>query len=175
MKHYAGCMCGISVMRLLLGSLMLAQVATAQQTPSTAEASLAPGAFHLTVTEERLSLEAQEASVAAILREIGRRMGIRMTIYPGVDETITMRFARLPLRDALKRLAKNVAIVTTQAPNAPPHHIAKVYVFATGQAGVMSVGRGPTRPQAATAKETAPRPAPFKFTFDPAQHMKQSQ
>jgi hypothetical protein len=163
------------------------QVATAQQAPSTAEPALAPGTFRLTVTEEHLSLEAQDASVAAIFREIGQQTGIRMTIHPGVDETITMRFARVPLRDALKRLAKNVAIVTTQAPNAPPHRIAKVYVFAAGQAGVVSGGRGPTRPPAATAKETAPRPPtatakeatprpePFKFTFDPSQHIKPSQ
>ncbi|WHZ28364.1 MAG: hypothetical protein OJF51_003162 [Nitrospira sp.] len=50
-----------------------------------------------------------------------------------------------------------MAIVTAQGPNAPPHHIAKVYVLPKGQTKL-------------TQLEDRPVAGPFQFTFDPSQH-----
>jgi hypothetical protein len=154
--------------------MMLIDLAAAQPTPPHAASPLAPGTFRLTVTEREVSLEAQEASVAAIFTDIGQRTGIPMVIYPGVDERITIRLTHVALDEALKRLTPNVAIVTAQGMDAPPHRIAKVYVFATGQARPPQRAGAPS-PQAETANDAAARPAPFQFTFDPSQHMKPSQ
>jgi type II secretory pathway component GspD/PulD (secretin) len=126
------------------------------------------------VTEREVSLDAQEASVAAIFADIGQRTGIPVVIYPGVDERITIHFTRVALAEALKQLTPNVALVTAQGPDAPPHRITKVYVFATGQARSPQRAVAPS-PQAETVSDAAARPAPFQFTFDPSQHMKPSQ
>ena len=134
---------------------MLAGLAAAQPIPSQAASPLAPGTFRLTVTEREVSLEAQEASVAAIVADIGQRTGIPVVVYPGADERITTHLSRVSLDEALKRLAPNIAILPAQGANAPAHRIAKVFVLAAGQA----------RPPATA------RPAPFQFTFDPLQPM----
>jgi hypothetical protein len=157
---------------LIFGGFMLPSVVAAQPTASSSGvAPLTPGVFRLTVTGTDLSLEANEASVVAIFQEIGRQTGIPMAIDLGVDETVTTKFARIPLADALKRIAKNVAVVTSPGSHVSPHRIAKVYVFATGQSGSPQVGRTHT-PSTAEATPKATRPEPFRFTFDPSQHMK---
>jgi hypothetical protein len=89
--------------------------------------------FRLMVTEREVSLEAQEASVAAILADIGQHTGIPVVVYPGADARITTHLSHVPLGEALKRLAPNIVILPAQGANAPPHRIAKVYVLAVGQ------------------------------------------
>ena len=173
----------VRVVGFILGGMLLTGLTAAQPLPPQEASPLAPGTFRLTVTEREVSLDAQEASVAAIFAAIGQRTGIPMVIYPGVDERITIRLTRVALDEALKQLTPNVALVTAQSPDAPPHRIAKVYVFAKGQAKPPQLEGSPTLPQAPVAKDTtepakpsaASRPAPFQFTFDPSQHMQPSQ
>jgi hypothetical protein len=127
-------------------------------------------------------LEAQEASVAAILADIGQHTGIAVVVYPGADARITTHLSHVPLDEALKRLAPNIVILPAQGMNAPPHRIAKVYVLAVGQAIPPQVDGGPTQPQTPAPTDaqgqdrqpSAARPAPFQFTFDPSQHMQRS-
>ncbi len=147
----------------ILGGMMLTGLAAAQSTPAQATSFLAAGTFRLTVTEREVSLDAYEAPLALILAEIGQRTGIPIvTMYPGVDERITIHLSLMPLDKALKQLAPNVAIATTQGPHAPPHRIARVYVLPKGR----------TKP---SQVEESPRSGPFQFTFDPSQYVKQSQ
>ncbi len=81
---------------------MLTGLAAGQSTPSQATSFLATGTFRLTVTERELSLDAREASLAAILTEIGQRTKIPIvTIYSGVDERITIHLSQMPLDKAL--------------------------------------------------------------------------
>jgi|RhiMethySRZTD1v2_1073278.scaffolds.fasta_scaffold1929193_1 hypothetical protein len=158
----------------LVGCCLLTAIATAQEGSSPSTLPLAAGAFHLTVTAYEVSLEAQDASVAAIVAAIGQRTGIPTVIYPGVDERVTIHLTRVALGAALKQVTPNVVIRTALGPDAPPHRIAKVYVFAKGQARPPQRAGAPA-PQAETAPDTAARPAPFQFTFDPSQHMQPSQ
>jgi type II secretory pathway component GspD/PulD (secretin) len=159
---------------------MLTALAAAQEVSSPPSLSLAAGTYRLMVTERAVSLEAQEASIAAIVADISRRTGIPIVIYPGVDERITIHLTQVALAEALKRLAPNVAIVPAQGMDAPPHRIAKVYVFAKGQARTTVVDtrppqrEGATSPQAETANNAVARPTPFQFTFDPSQYMQRS-
>jgi len=146
------------VLGLILGGLLLTSPAAAQSTPPQANSFLATGTYRLTVTDRELSLDAREASLAAILAEIGQRTGIPIvTMSPGVDERITIHLSPMPLDKALKQLAPNVAIATAKGPNAPAHRIAKVYVLPKGQTKLAQV-------------EEHAKSGPFQFTFDPSQH-----
>lgn len=148
----------IHVMGLVLGGLLLAGLATAESTPPQANAFLATGTYRLTVTDRDLSLDATEASLAAILAEIGQRTGIPIvTMSSGVNERITIHLSQMPLEKALKQLAPNVAIATAKGPNAPPHRIAKVYVLPKGQTKLAQ-------------NEEHAKSRPFQFTFDPSKH-----
>jgi hypothetical protein len=159
---------------LILGAMMLPGLTAAQPVPTPAVPALAPGTFHVTATAHALSLDANEAPVAAIFAEIGHQTGIPMVVHPGVHETITIALDHVPLSEALTRLAKNVVIRTAQGAGAPPHRIAQVYVLAPGQARPPEVDGRPTRPEAPGTTDAAARPAPFQWTFDPSQHLQRS-
>jgi hypothetical protein len=163
----------VVLLGFVVGSVWLARTAAAQPQTSVPASPLTPGTFRLAVTGESVSLEAQAASMRVILAEIGRQTGITMRISGAVDDTITLHVDRVPLREALTRLAKNVVIVNAQGPNAPPHGIAAVYVLTAGQAGVPHVVQDRPPPPGETGQKPAARPAPFQFTFDPSQHVKQ--
>jgi hypothetical protein len=66
-----------------------------------------PG-FSLTVQDELISLKAQDAPLAAMIEEIGRRMDIQVEVE--IPETATANFAfeRLPLHEVLKRFGRYV-------------------------------------------------------------------
>jgi hypothetical protein len=171
-----GRLAGLSLAFLLTG------LAAAQPMLPRAEPSLTPGTFRLTVTEREISLDAQEASSAAIVADIGRRTGIPTVIYPGADERITIHMARVALDEALRRIATNVVILPAQGADAPPHRIAQVYVLAKGQPRPPEADSRPVLPQASrttdatghTTDATA-RSAPFQFIFDPSQPTQPSQ
>lgn len=147
----------LPVMGLALSWILLTGLASAQSTPPPANSLLATGTYRLAVTDRDLSLDASEASLAAILAEIEQRTGIPIFVYPGMNERITIHVSQMPMEKALKQLASNVAIATAQGPNAPPHRIAKVYVLPKGQTKLPQV-------------EERPAAGPFQFTFDPSQH-----
>jgi type II secretory pathway component GspD/PulD (secretin) len=147
----------VHVMGLILGGILLTGLAGAQSTPPQANSFLATGTYRLTVTERELSLDANEASLAAILTEIGQRTGIPIVVYSGMNERITIHLSQMPMDKALKQLAPNLAIATAKGPNAPAHRIAKVYVLPKGQTQLTQLDERPTS-------------EPFQFTFDPSQH-----
>jgi type II secretory pathway component GspD/PulD (secretin) len=147
----------VYVMRPVLGGILLTGLAMAQSTPPPANSFLATGTYRLTVTDRELSLDAAEASLAAILAEIEQRTGIPIVVYPGMNERVTIHLSPMPLDKAIKQLAPNVAIATARGPNAPPHRIAKVYVLPKGQNQL-------------TQAEERPAGGPFQFSFDPSQH-----
>ena len=66
-----------------------------------------PG-FNLTVQDELISLKAQDAPLAGMIEEIGRRMDIQVEVE--IPETATANFAfeRLPLHEVLKRFGRYV-------------------------------------------------------------------
>jgi hypothetical protein len=163
----------------LLVAMLLTSLTTAQSVPSQVASPLAAGTFRLTVTEREASLDAHEASLAAILAEIGQRTRIPIvTIHPRGDERITIHLSLMPLDKALKQLTPDVAIVAAQGPNAPPHRIAKVYLLPKGQPGSTQLEYSrisPEIPVATDARESATSSEAeesirFKFTFDPSQH-----
>lgn len=145
------------VMGLILGGVLLTGLAAAESTPPPANSFLATGTYRLTVTDRELSLDANEAPLAAIFSDIGQRTGIPIIVYSGMNERMTIHLSQMPMDKALKQLAPNVAIATTKGPNAPAHRIAKVYVLPKGQTQL-------------TQLDERPAGGPFQFTFDPSQH-----
>ena len=71
--------------------------------------------FTLTIEGNLISLTARDASIKAILEELGRRMNIAVVAAIPAEETITTEFNRLPLKEALNKLSENHAYVTDSA------------------------------------------------------------
>ena len=126
-----------------------------------------PQAFTLTVQAQRLSLQAHEASLKAILAQIGRELGIDVVVHLPADETITVTFDRLPVVEALKQLSPNYAYVVDTARG--DRSITKIIV--------LSPGESTTRPLLPALHQRRThemvRPQPFKFEFDPSKAMQE--
>jgi hypothetical protein len=65
-------------------------------------------AFALTIQDDLISLSAQDASLKAIIEEIGRRMEIPMRVEIPAAAKVTLAFERLALPEVLKRFGKYV-------------------------------------------------------------------
>jgi hypothetical protein len=76
------------------------------QTP--ADTSAPPAPFVLTVQDELISLSANNASLKAIIEEIGRRMNIPVAVHIPATARATLAFERLSLPETLKRLGRYV-------------------------------------------------------------------
>ena len=78
---------------------------SAQSSQPTQKGTTRQAPFTLTIQDNLISLTARDASIKAILEEIGRRMNIAVVAAIPPEESITMEFAKLPLKDALTRLS----------------------------------------------------------------------
>ena len=153
---------------------------------STPRASASTGNFVLTVEANRLSLDAQDASLRAILVEIGRKMHLEILGEIPAQETITVAFHNLPLEQALHQLSSNFGYQMKSKKGG--QEISKIFILpkGTGPANAKRNTKevepsGETEPQnfepilqAESAKENESdkekptRPEPFKFQFDPS-------
>jgi hypothetical protein len=120
-----------------------------------------PGTFRLEVTDDqRISLDAREAPLGAILEELGRRIDARVETGNQADALVDTRFSKLPVTDALKRLGASFVVVGDGA----DARITRIILIPEGaDAG----------PPAATARDTesgteSPSGASFQFEFDPS-------
>ena len=141
--------------------------------------------FVLTIEEDLISLSAKDASLKEITEEIGRRMKIEVVADISEEEKITIRFDKLSLEDAIKRLRTSYAYVWNSEKE--EGKITKIVLLPEGK------GTVPSRPtikesevkgekrlvksESSAGKEAAreklPRPEPFKFEFDPSEFMKE--
>jgi hypothetical protein len=129
------------------------------------------GIFQVNVTQGFLWLNAEQAPLAQVLREIGRQGGIDVETNIGPEQTITARLDRVPLEDGIRQLATNVSVFYAQGGNAQNQRIAKIVVLSEGS-GVASrpnvAPEPPSRkPVPDASKADKPQPQPFKFQLDP--------
>ena len=61
------------------------------------------------VQGDRISIDAKNASLQDLLREIGRRVGIDVTAAEGVSGEVTLRLADVTIETALETLCRNRA------------------------------------------------------------------
>jgi hypothetical protein len=111
-----------SVMLVLLSLCLIPGVLVGQEAernPAGTPASPAP--FVLTIQERVLSLGAQDASLQAIIEEIGRQMHIDVAVHPPVEEPLTLAFERLSLAEAIEQFRRyaNIVYRTTPAQGQP--------------------------------------------------------
>lgn len=144
--------------------LMFSGAADAQQSQP---GKTKPGTFQVKVNKGLVSLEANEASVAKIFEEIGKQAGITVDSNIAPDEKISIQFDRIPLEDAMKRLAKNVSFSYAQDSNTKNTRISKVVVLAEGRQSAVRL-KQPEAPPQSSKKAEGPPPEPFKFEFDPS-------
>ena len=71
-----------------------------------------PESFMLSHQEDRLSLEANQASLRDIVEQLGRELNIQVDIHADVDENITLHFYDVTVEEALKYLSENYAYET---------------------------------------------------------------
>jgi hypothetical protein len=124
------------------------------------------GTFRVKVAEEHLSVEANQAPLAKIFEEIGKQARIVVDSSIGPEEKVTIHFDRVPLEEAIKKLAKNVSVFYSQDSKDKAPRIARVVVL--GEEKTRSLSRSPAPTQILKASEPAPKAEPFKFEFDPA-------
>jgi hypothetical protein len=101
---------------------------------------------------ERLSVTAEQAPLAQILREIAQRVGVEIRGGEGLQEQVSVCFADLPLQDGLQKLSLNYLVLWKTAPSNGRRPVL----------AVVSAWKGPASPQScsiqATAKGTATIP-----------------
>ena len=148
-------------------------------------ASASTGDFVLRVEANRVSLDAQDASLRAILEEIGKKMDLEVLGEIPAKEAITAEFHNLPLERALHRLSSNFGYQMKSEEGG--QEIVKIFVLPKGtgtNTGSTTKDMEPSQEIATPIsdpilkaesdkeneldQEKPTRPAPFKFEFDPS-------
>jgi hypothetical protein len=66
------------------------------------------------VHDGRLSVDLQDADLGAVLAQIGRQAGIRMSAGPSAGARVSARFADVELEAGLRRLLRLASLSTTR-------------------------------------------------------------
>jgi hypothetical protein len=161
---------------ILAGFMTTGQAA---EQPRTAK-SQPPGTFIVQVSNDKLSLNANQAPLAQIFQEIGKQAKITFDSNIGLEEKITIQLDQVPLEEGIKQLAKNATVFYAENPKDKTRRITRVVVLAEGSgvSGQPRMSSQPEKlsepaPQATTIKKPAPQPEPFKFEFDPGKFAKE--
>jgi len=143
--------------------------------------------FVLTIKDSLISLTAKDASLKEITEEIGRRMKIEVVAAISEEEKITIRFDKLSLEDAIKKLRTSYAYVWNSEKEGGK--ITKIVLLPEGKGTAVSrpttkestveeekrLVKSESSAKKEAASEKSPRPEPFKFEFDPSEFMEEGQ
>ena len=142
-------------------ALVLINFSLASLAADSAIYSNPPSSFSVTDEQGLISVKAVDAPLKLVIEEIGQRLGIEVDGKISDDERVTADFEKLPLEQAIKQLTARYAYFHEKADG----RITRIVLFPEGQeAPVSRIGSVP--------KEIRDGPEPFKFEFDPSQHMK---
>jgi hypothetical protein len=153
-------------------SMVLAVTALALPQPAhvqTLEASSAnQSAFLLTIQDELISLSAREASLKAIIEEIGRRMTIPVTVAIPDAVRVSLEFERLPLPEVLKQFGRYVNYAYVERREEGALRISSITIQSLkGAPHPVERGIDPSQPN----DEQRPR-ARLDMTIDPSKHLR---
>lgn len=178
------CYWSVAVLLLVAVTIPCTVGATEAGTPAFKRSKVQQN-FALTVTDGLLSLKARDASLRAIVKEIGARLNIEVVARVPEEETVTKEFSNLPLEEALKRLSTDY--VYLRDAQREEGAITKLFILPKGEPGepMQSAGQA-TEPVAKeplvhaerkakyrSADKDEQRPQPFQFEFDPSQFVPQ--
>jgi hypothetical protein len=115
---------------------------TGRPAEDTRQRSAAKG-LYVAVQEGRLSVDVQEADLGAVLAQIGRQAGIRISSGPSSGKRISARFAGVELEEGLRRLLRLSSL-------------SHIFLYAKGPAGTVTIAELRVLGE---GKDTSPRPA----------------
>jgi type II secretory pathway component GspD/PulD (secretin) len=156
--------------------LIACLVTTGQAAEQSRPAKSQPlGTFQVEVSKDKVSLNANQASLVAIFQEIGKQAKITFDSNIGPEEKITIQLDGVPIEDGIRQLAKNATVFYAENPKDKTRRITRVVVL-TERSGVPEQVKPPSQPEkakeaappATTLKKPVPQPESFKFEFDPA-------
>lgn len=143
---------------IFLAGVYLSSALAGQSNEKSKEQSVEKREFELTIQEGLISLSAKEASVSAIVEEIGRQMSIDVDAYIPGEEKITVEIDKVSLEAAIKRLSERFVYVTDSSKD--DNKITKIYLLPKGEQAVLSSKE--------SVDEQPPQPEPFElFRYDP--------
>lgn len=135
-----------SVFVLAAGCALVAGLVRAQSGPGSARpaASLARWAdLVIAVEDDRVSVTARGVPRQAVLEAVAERAGLALELDGRFDQPVSLAFARLPLRDALRRLIGSDGFVLRRAaPSSGGPVRGRLWVVAGGR-GSPEAGRTP--------------------------------
>ena len=127
--------------------------------------------YELSVKDNLITLNAEDAFLKKILEDIGQRMNIEVFARIPAEDKITIRFANLTLEDALKKFRTNYALVTDSKDKSG--NIKCIVVVPEGQQAnlyLKDVKKGEPKDKRGITEEKPSRIEPFKFEFDPSKY-----
>ncbi len=114
--------------------------------------------FELTVKDNQISLNAKDASLSEIIKEIGQEMEIEIVDNIPDEEKINIEFDRLSLKEALEKLSASYGYVMDSEKG---EKITKIIILPKGEESRIQ-----------EIESTIPvKHEPFKFEFDPSEFM----
>ena len=115
---------------------------------------------------QNVSLQANQASLEAILEELARKLGVEVENRAGADKLVVSEFSGLPLPKALKRLSENTMIVSDESSG----QAARIILLPSGD-GTRYVpppaAAEPVEPDTLDEEIPEAQGGSFEFTFDP--------
>ena len=157
---------------VLLLPLLLYNPASAQNSIHATDKIKGDGAgFKLSVGNNRVSLDAKQASLKMILETIAQKLNIDATIRIPQEEKVTIQFEDQSLEEALKLFVVNFALVSdTKAKDGPVKQIVVVPQGQQAQLAVRPSGNADQKITQDSKAEEGKKTQPFKFEFDPSKY-----
>ncbi|MBW2027839.1 MAG: S8 family serine peptidase [Deltaproteobacteria bacterium] len=94
-----------------------------------AETAPLAGDARIEIKNGLVSLDVREAELPALLTEIARKAHVEITIDRGVEGTVTVKFERKPLEEAIKKLCESTALVFEYDPHKNAYRIIRAGAF----------------------------------------------
>ncbi len=154
--------CTLVVLFLLSNPISVAQTPADSVSP---EAETGPAAlpYRLTFDDGRVSVQAQDASLQTILKDLANQAGFGLNTDLATDTRVTTDFSEVPLREAVKRLTEGSGTVVQFSED--QEGIQQVILMSQGSAAPTET-EAEVRPQV-RALERPHSAAPFGFELDP--------
>ena len=120
--------------------------------------------YTLTIKEDFISLNAKDVSLKEIIEEIGHKMQIKVVGNISEEEKITVKFEKLSLVEAIKKLSKNYGYLMDSKKG--EKKITKIFVLPKGKETVAPIFTAKEPGIHEREDKESKRPEPFKFEFD---------
>ena len=127
--------------------------------------------YELSIKDNLITLNAEDAFLKKILEDIGQRMNIEVFARIPAEDKITIQFANLTLEEALIKFKTNYAYITDSKEK--QGNIKRIVVVPEGkQANLSSKDVKKVEPKVKKDidVEKTSKPEPFKFEFDPSKY-----